>query len=378
MFSFLVGEVSSVPLAQLSREHPVRPIVRDEQARTCVKGFLEAVERSYLGTLGALRSEARFPPQCEFFICGDMCFAKSSEIDKAISLICARCHARAEASHDRDVIECLWSTVAEIVIKFGIKDFSQHRDILLEKIEMLVCGERVYINDNHVIHLKSGPITIGPVRALMAKNLSEILSERHPDAGWLLTSGGAKARDVVLKPNMSAVCWEVHLKSAPRQVEVRAEQLIGLALSILRLSLEEKPPLYPDIGEIETSSASPNKLSDTSIVITGNSVLSRGSAPLGYMVDYKISALIRTNEFKERAELLFNPKKNSVADRVSKGLVWQTRARQSIDRAERLLFFFTSIEALLTRGGLRSCYRNNRPLFIYYARQRACKKRENI
>ncbi|TXI85911.1 MAG: hypothetical protein E6Q40_07150 [Cupriavidus sp.] len=325
-------------------------IVDDGRSRSLVKSFLEVVRSSYIGDYGSLVGERRLPPKSEFFTCGGACFAKSMELDEAIDLICARCHDRAEASHDDDVIECLWSAVADVLPQGGAGSLVGHVKTVLEKLERVVRGERLYINDNHVIHLHAGPISIGPVRAISSSSLTEILAERHPDAFWLLTGGSSKARDAVLRPNMSPVCWEVRLRAAPRQVEVRAEQLIGLALSILRLSLEEIPPLYPDVGDIETSNASKQKLSDTSIVITGDSVLSRGSAPLGYWVDYKVAGLTYTKEFRERADVLFDPPSKSVASRVSQGLVWQTRARQSLDRAERLLFFFTSIEALLTKG----------------------------
>jgi hypothetical protein len=47
---------------------------------------------------------------------------------------------------------------------------------------------------------------------------------------------------------------------------------------------------------------------------------------------------------------VFTAKEGSVAERVAQGLGWMTRGRQSADRAERLLYFFTAVEALLTNS----------------------------
>lgn len=54
------------------------------------------------------------------------------------------------------------------------------------------------------------------------------------------------------------------------------------------------------------------------------------------------------SSFAARAKLVFDPPKGSLAERISQGLGWLTRGRQSDDRAERLLYNFTAIEALLS------------------------------
>jgi len=46
--------------------------------------------------------------------------------------------------------------------------------------------------------------------------------------------------------------------------------------------------------------------------------------------------------------MIFTASSKKVANRVARGLGWMTRGRQTADPAERLLFFFTALEALLT------------------------------
>ncbi len=67
-----------------------------------------------------------------------------------------------------------------------------------------------------------------------------------------------------------------------------------------------------------------------------------------YFIDAEIIAGTQTSDFKEKAQTIFNPPKSSLAERFSQGLGWLTRGRQSEDRAEQFLFFFTAIESLLS------------------------------
>lgn len=69
-----------------------------------------------------------------------------------------------------------------------------------------------------------------------------------------------------------------------------------------------------------------------------------------YEVDAGLVAITESERFRRRAELIFNAKSGSVGERIAQGLGWLTRGRRSEDRAERLLYAFTAIEALLTSG----------------------------
>lgn len=66
-----------------------------------------------------------------------------------------------------------------------------------------------------------------------------------------------------------------------------------------------------------------------------------GKVPPVYDASKKVAA-------EQNAAILFDPPSKSLALRAAQGLGWLTRGRQMSDRAERLLSFFTALEALLT------------------------------
>jgi hypothetical protein len=81
----------------------------------------------------------------------------------------------------------------------------------------------------------------------------------------------------------------------------------------------------------------------------GSQILAGGSSvPAWYQIDSSVLTTATDKKFVANAELIFDPPKRSLAERVSQGLGWLTRGRQAEDRAERLLYFFTAIEALLS------------------------------
>jgi Apea-like HEPN len=82
----------------------------------------------------------------------------------------------------------------------------------------------------------------------------------------------------------------------------------------------------------------------------GESVAYTGkqTTPGMYVVDKQVEATISEPSFADRANLIFDPQKGSLAERIGQGLGWLTRARQILDRSERLLYNFTATEALLS------------------------------
>lgn len=285
---------------------------------------------------------------------GGVYFRTDRKTLETLRTVCAKCHALigADASNDQDAIDYLWRAAADLLREEVGQPIEGKATEVLRGLEAHLSAEHTYINNNHVVLLKGrgSAVTIGPVRAIRSAVLSAKLAEQIPNSGWVLTGEPPNEGTVSLRRKISEVCWEVRVRAAPGQVQARAEQLIALALSLLRLSLEEYPPLFPYVGEVETSSLSPDKLEDTSVILKGTSASFGGTSPSGYWVDHKVTALTHSPAFKQHAEQLFAPRKGTLAVRVAQGLIWQTRGRRSIDRTERLLFFFTAVEALLSRS----------------------------
>jgi Apea-like HEPN len=72
-----------------------------------------------------------------------------------------------------------------------------------------------------------------------------------------------------------------------------------------------------------------------------------GSVSQYYQVNKAVADHLQSINFEERAKKIFSPVSKSVGERVAQGLGWMARGRRAHDRAERFLFFYTAIEALL-------------------------------
>jgi len=122
-----------------------------------------------------------------------------------------------------------------------------------------------------------------------------------------------------------------------------------LAVSFLRLHYKHEGPLFPAYGDVEPHPLRQSPIENVGVKFRGSTVsLGGAKVPPAYEVDQEIEAITLDATFRAKADLIFDPLPKSLAERVSQGLGWLTRGRQSEDRAERLLYFFTAIEALLS------------------------------
>jgi len=172
-----------------------------------------------------------------------------------------------------------------------------------------------------------------------------------------------KNKDIVvvdkkLKTTMPAICWEIsNVRAAKENIEEEALWLIDVALSLLRLYCSEAPRPRPGVKPrrpvvephpLQIEARRSIALSDVTITTGTHSY----DEPRPYLVDRKIARRAKTVKFVRMAEEIFGAPERTLAARLRQGLGWLTRGRRSQDRSERLLFFFTAIEALL--GGGRS------------------------
>ena len=169
-------------------------------------------------------------------------------------------------------------------------------------------------------------------------------------------------------------CWVIPMDSvraARRNAEENAIWLINIAICLLRLCHPNpRHSDFPKPGDIEEMSIEePKKYwfggrrEEKALVLAGvkesrnRSIFTVGlSTPAKssvrrmfctYAVDDAVVKVTEEQGFKDRARQIFRPGKRSLAERFGHGLGWLTRGRQARDRAERFLFVFTAIEALL-------------------------------
>jgi hypothetical protein len=142
--------------------------------------------------------------------------------------------------------------------------------------------------------------------------------------------------------------WVVSVNCAEANVEEEAKWLINVAVSLLKLGV----PFRSDgqIAQIEANAVGPSQKHRGGITLHDRKIVSSVALSRGriYRVGRDVEAITIDPAFKSKAEIIFNAPQQSLAQRVSQGLGWLTRGRQAQDRAERLLYFFTAIEALLS------------------------------
>ena len=244
-----------------------------------------------------------------------------------------------------------------------------------------------YLAPNFVLEFveQAQKIVIGPVEAIqtesLIKNQSEIEATLRihgmilPEKTQIGSNFDLSISDGRILLDLPQSCWHIpigSIKAARLNAEEKTIWSVNVALSLLRLSYPSpESKKYPNIGDMEgIPMTEPNnwffgyaseekgfvlsKFSQsTKRIATGTGLHMPLSSsvrrkPCHYVVDDAVVEMSEEPGFRNRAHKIFNPAKNSLAERFGQGLGWLSRGRQTADRAERFLFFFTAVEALLS------------------------------
>ena len=212
--------------------------------------------------------------------------------------------------------------------------------------------EYVHIEPNFLVrHAVPDVIVIGRVRSMRTE-----LAAAHTDL--------PKHKKVRLevgdypKQRMSGDCrtlcmppsvWVVDVPATKENVAEEAKWLIDVAVSLMRLSAKKWQGHFPHIGELEAYPTFPTIHSQPHVTMEGDTVFTGGGElPGWYDTSAEVVTELSAPEIQSRSAVLFDPVDKSLAQRVAQGLGWMTRGRQASDRAEKLLYFFTALEALLS------------------------------
>lgn len=126
--------------------------------------------------------------------------------------------------------------------------------------------------------------------------------------------------------------------------------MADIFISALRLGL--RPTDYchrPKIGKVEEDPFSSYLTEERLIRFNAEvSHFGGGGSISQYKVDTDFEARFHNEEFQARLNSVLVPKPNSLGERLGNALGWCTRGRQANDNSERLLYFFTAIESLLS------------------------------
>lgn len=280
------------------------------------------------------------------------------EITDEVAETMARLRARAmkvlgsKAGHERAIDQTLFKAAHQSV--FNGNNVDAIATVLIDEVfdEGLVTYE--YVAPNRLFRFNGGTknIQIGNVRAMLTSDLQTQRQASYPNGNVTLIPGSKFSMTFhaeLVSITLYEVCWVVTVDAIAENVEEEGKWLIDVAVSLLRLSHGDWRGLHPAIGDREPHPMQEPVWQNQGVKLQGPKVLAGGAtAPPWYEIDPGVEVTVATPEFQAKAAAIFAPTKDSLAARVSQGLGWLTRGRQSADRAERLLYFFTAIEALLS------------------------------
>ena len=297
-----------------------------------------------------------------------------------------------ELGSDEEIEELIWNLFWQIFpdtnpISNISESAEQFAERFLEDISRYEQRSYGYLAPNFVIEFsdQAQKIVIGPIVVIQKEYFlpeeNKISKDKTRWQGAIVIPSEIGVRmkfnfsisDAHILLGRPQSCWHISsIKAARRNAEEKAIWLINIAISLLRLCYPTtKEKKYPQVGDIEEMPLIEPKqfwfgIEEKGIVLdridkedesTNRPIVSAGPStpvsssirriPCTYLVDETVVALTEEQKFKDRAQVIFNPSKNSLAERFGQG-GWLTRGRQTADRAERFLFFFTAIEALLS------------------------------
>ena len=285
-----------------------------------------------------------------FLVHKNVVFAPTDQVSIVLSKVVRRCEKvlGPRLAHEDDIRQLAWDVAAG---QFG--DASAASAHFLKGIKEFQQKSHLLILPNYTIDLKTSVqgLTIGPVYLCRGKEILDLINAKTTSRlnAAIGEHGSVKVEGDKLLLGVADVCWQVQVAAAQRNAYEEAAWLVDIALSVLRLSYTRHTPLYPAVGEIEAHPT--DRLQSHNLAITKNAdgIQAGGlRIPLHYTVDDGTLKRIRAPNFAKKVAVLFDAPRTSLAVRFAHGLGWMSRARRSLDRSERLLFFFTAIEALLS------------------------------
>ena len=213
-----------------------------------------------------------------------------------------------------------------------------------------------YILPSQLIALETGAdrFEIGPIAIATGRSIVAGLNQQSADPEWIFEVAASNEkigeRHGVVALALATFNWDISVAAAKDNLGEEAAWLAGVLVSLLRLCCPGSlGPFVRSLGQVELA---PFQFStgDNKAITVSSSGLSTGgwAMPSTYRISEEAAAFCSDSKFQAIVENVFYPKKKSLGERVSQALGWLARGRQAVDRAERMLFFFTALEAMLS------------------------------
>jgi hypothetical protein len=263
--------------------------------------------------------------------------------------------------HAKVIDKALWDIVVSLE-KASQLDKPDFLNSALEKIQTESASVSEFFRPCPLVHLppKTDRIEIGRVAidrtAARIDDFSKVNKQLKFAIGneWSLSFPYSSA-DAGVVAQLPPTLWSINLAAADPVREEEGLWLTDVALSILRLAVktEYRGRLAPKIGEIEPHPFHPHDIQDNSFCLKQGGAAKLGglTAANNYRLESEAAATLSDPVVKAKIDKIFEAKPQSIAERFYQGCGWMTRGRRSMDRSDRLLYFFTAIESLLSDPG---------------------------
>lgn len=229
-------------------------------------------------------------------------------------------------------------------------------DTIIQEYELFIPNHLAVLSER----LK--PVKIGDVRILSLRHVEKevkvhLLKAANPAPNRGLEFDQANAKGYLVlgasKIQIPAyrMMWAVTVKTSRVHRREEANWRVNVAISLMRLLCNKWDSRIPRPGKRE-----PNPMVED--VFKGDSVLTRrgtslaagGSSMFGlYFIDADVARSLRSKKTQAICNTVFDFEPKKLSEQVFNALGWLAKGRQAEERSERLLYFFTAIEAILTR-----------------------------
>lgn len=252
---------------------------------------------------------------------------------------------------------------AHLGVKAG-HNYQNYQAAVVQRIcDSLTQDFEVYL-PNSLVFLAPNvkPLRIGSVRILrlteVEKETQAIIAnmtQPRPDIG--LAYDHLESNIILTLPGMgitipsSRIMWAIEAPSSKTHVREEALWRIGVAISLMRLRCNDWDGREPRYGTIEINPTIRDQYGGQNALTRNGTNLSAGggTVPGIYFVDGKVSKELRKKANQTLFDSIFSYQVGALSEQLFNALGWLAKGRQATDRSERLLYFFTAIEAVLTR-----------------------------
>lgn len=181
------------------------------------------------------------------------------------------------------------------------------------------------------------------------KGYDDIIRLVNGDADFDLRPRKSDGKMVLSFPE---IYWEIRCDSVSANARSEASWMAGIFVSFIRLLLPQADYCHrPKLGKKEASFGASYIANEGGVAFSEDSWSGFGINAFGqYKIDNKLVVEFDSHVVQMKLNSLFEAKSSSLAFRMANALGWLARARQTSDFNERLLYNFTSLEALLSEN----------------------------